>query len=43
MYTNQELDAAYRQMAEDEARETEALQWAEGTVGDMRDEALRFG
>ena len=33
-----ELDAAYREMAEDKARETEALEWAEGTIGDVADE-----
>lgn len=32
------LDAAYRQMAADERREAAALDWAEGTVGDVRDE-----
>ncbi|MBA3714637.1 MAG: addiction module antitoxin [Pyrinomonadaceae bacterium] len=36
---NQEFEAAYRQMAEDEAREAEALEWAEATIGDVRDEA----
>jgi hypothetical protein len=36
---NQELDAAYQQMAQDEAREAEALEWAEATVGDVSDEA----
>lgn len=30
-----DLEAAYRQMAEEEAREAEALEWAEGTVGDV--------
>lgn len=34
-----DLEAAYRQMAEDEAREAEALEWAEATIGDVRDEA----
>ncbi|MBI4611775.1 MAG: addiction module antitoxin [Candidatus Rokubacteria bacterium] len=34
-----ELEAAYRQMAQEEAREAEALEWAEGTVGDVADEA----
>jgi len=34
-----ELEAAYRQMAEEEERETEALEWAEATVGDVSDEA----
>jgi len=34
-----ELEAAYQQMAQDEAREAEALEWAEATVGDVSDEA----
>ena len=29
------LEAAYQQMAADERREAEALEWAEGTVGDV--------
>lgn len=29
-----ELDAAYKLMAEDEERETEALAWAEALIGD---------
>ena len=33
-----DLDAAYREMAQDEAREAEALEWAEATTGDVRDE-----
>lgn len=36
---NQELEAGYRQMAADEAREAEAMEWAEATIGDVRDEA----
>ena len=32
------LDAAYKEMAEDEAREIEALEWAEATIGDVADE-----
>jgi len=32
------LDAGYRQMAEDEAREIEALELAESTVGDLDNE-----
>lgn len=32
-----DLDAAYREMALDEARESEALEWAEATVGDVAD------
>ncbi|MBI4536934.1 MAG: addiction module antitoxin [candidate division NC10 bacterium] len=34
-----DLDAAYRQMAADEAQEAEALEWAEGTIGDVAHEA----
>jgi predicted CopG family antitoxin len=33
-----DLEAAYRQMAREEAREVEALEWAEATVGDVADE-----
>jgi hypothetical protein len=33
-----DLEAAYRQMAKDEARESEARAWAEGTIGDVADE-----
>jgi hypothetical protein len=33
-----DLEAAYRQMAQDEAREGEALEWAEATIGDVADE-----
>lgn len=33
-----DLEAAYREMAQDEAREAEALEWAEATVGDVGDE-----
>ncbi len=36
--TGQELEADYRQMAEDEGREAEALEWAEATFGDVGDE-----
>ncbi len=32
------LEAAYQQMAQDEARENEALEWAEATIGDVCDE-----
>lgn len=32
------LHAAYAQMARDEKREAEALEWAEGLVGDVSDE-----
>ena len=34
-----DLEAAYREMAQDEEREREALEWAEATIGDVRDEA----
>ena len=33
------LEAAYKQMAQDEAREAQALEWSEGTVGDVAREA----
>jgi len=36
---NRKLEAAYKQMAHDEERESEALEWAEATVGDVRSEA----
>lgn len=32
------LDAAYREIASDEAREVEALEWSEATVRDVADE-----
>ena len=32
------LESAYCQMAEDESRESEALGWAEATIGDVGDE-----
>jgi predicted DNA-binding antitoxin AbrB/MazE fold protein len=34
-----DLDAGYREMAQDEAREIEALDLAEATIGDVSDEA----
>ena len=33
-----DLEAAYREMAADEVREAEALEWAEATIGDVADE-----
>jgi hypothetical protein len=33
-----DLEIAYQQMAEEEAREMEALDWAEANLGDMADE-----
>ena len=33
-----DLETAYRQMAGEEAREAEALEWAEATLGDVADE-----
>lgn len=33
-----DLEQAYREMAEDEIREVEALEWAEATLGDVADE-----
>ncbi|MDY6990794.1 MAG: addiction module antitoxin [Thermodesulfobacteriota bacterium] len=34
-----ELYSAYKEMAADEVRESEALQWTEATFGDVNDEA----
>jgi predicted CopG family antitoxin len=34
-----DLEAAYQAMARDEAREAEASEWAEATLGDIADEA----
>jgi predicted CopG family antitoxin len=36
---NKEIYVAYKEMAADEVRESEALEWAEGTFGDINDEA----
>ena len=36
---SRDLEAAYMQMAQDEAREVEAMEWVEATIGDVRDEA----
>jgi hypothetical protein len=33
-----DLEEAYRYMAQDESRESEALEWAEATIGDVSDE-----
>jgi len=35
---NYDLEAAYKEMAREEKRELEALEWAEATVGDVGDE-----
>jgi hypothetical protein len=34
-----DIYAAYREMAADEVRESEALEWAEATLGGVNDEA----
>jgi hypothetical protein len=34
-----DLDRAYKEMAIEESRESEALEWAEATMGDIGDEA----
>jgi predicted CopG family antitoxin len=34
-----DLESAYMEMAQDEEREAEALEWAVATVGDVADEA----
>ena len=36
--TKMDIYAAYEDMAAEEARESEALEWAEATVGDVNDE-----
>jgi hypothetical protein len=36
--TGQGLERAYADMASEEAREAEALQWSEGLIGDVADE-----
>ncbi len=36
-----DLNACYKQMASDERREAEALEWAEATIGDVADEVVR--
>ncbi len=33
-----DMYAAYKEMAADQIRETEALEWTEGTIGDFGDE-----
>jgi hypothetical protein len=33
-----DLEVAYQRIAQEEARETEALAWAEATIGDIADE-----
>jgi len=33
-----DLEAGYREMAQDEAREAEALEWAESLIGEVADE-----
>lgn len=35
---SEDLEAAYKEMAEDEARETKALEWSEATIGDVNNE-----
>ena len=35
---DKELESAYKQMAEDESRETEVYEWSEATIGDVSDE-----
>jgi len=34
-----DMEAAYQEMAEEEEREAEALDWTESALGDIRDEA----
>jgi len=34
----EDLELAYQQMAQEELREAEALEWSEATIGDVSDE-----
>ena len=36
---DEDLEAAYAEMAQDEERETEALEWSEALISDVSDEA----
>lgn len=36
--TSKDFEEAYMLMAQEEARESEALEWSEGTIGDISDE-----
>ena len=36
--TSETKSATYKEMAADQVRESEALEWAEGSIGDMNDE-----
>ena len=38
---DKDLEAAYCQMAQDQEREAEALEWIEGTLGEVSDETRR--
>ena len=38
LVTKKDIYAAYKEMACDEVRESEALEWAEATFGDVNDE-----
>jgi hypothetical protein len=33
-----DMYSAYKEMAADQIRDSEALEWAEGTIGDIKDE-----
>jgi hypothetical protein len=35
---SEELEAAHQEIAQDEVRESEALEWAEATLADAKDE-----
>ena len=37
--TSENLDSAYREMAQDDERESEALEWAEAMIGDVGEPA----
>jgi predicted CopG family antitoxin len=35
---DKEIEVAYQRMSQDESREAEALEWIEGTLGEITDE-----
>ncbi len=37
-----DLDATYQQMAQEEQREAEALEWAEATIRDVAEESIKL-
>ena len=42
-YVLTDLETAYEEMAQDKAREADALEWSEATIGDVSDEPQQPG